>query len=388
MVSRVLRWFPGWVRVETEGGYPERLLNDLTAAGVEVWHIHRRGEGIRFSCRAGDYRLIRPVARRACLRMRIRHKHGFPFWRHRYRHRKGLLVGLVLYIVLLAALSPRIWVIQVEGNAATSTADLLAAAEAYGVRLGARMDDLDIKGFQLYGPDALPTVAYVTVNPSHSVARIQVTERDPTPDIIDLSRPSDLVAARDGRILQVDSRSGKPLVKAGEAVTAGTVLITGCVETDLGEKLYRAYGEVWAETTRRITVSVPLVQVDSVPTERVVCRPTFSFLCWGFPLYSETPLQGENARYSTAHTLTVGDVTLPLGLTCDYYIPLIARRRILTTEQARSAAQTQLTEQEAALFLPDSYERLTAAGRVQGNAYVLTATYRCRENIAVEVPLG
>ena len=30
MVSRIMRWFPGWVRVEAEGGYPERLLNAMT----------------------------------------------------------------------------------------------------------------------------------------------------------------------------------------------------------------------------------------------------------------------------------------------------------------------------------------------------------------------
>ena len=234
MVSRMLRWFPGWVRVQTEGGYPERLLNDLAAAGVEVWHIRRHNEGMRFSCRAGDYRYIRPMARRACLRMRLQHKHGFPFWRHRYRYRRGLLVGLALYAVILGVLSSRVWVVEVEGNALTPTAAILEQAEQYGVRLGARVDRLDIKGFQLHGPDALSTVAYITVNPSHCVARIQVTERDPTPQIVDLSRPSDLVAARDGRILQIDSRSGKPLVRVGEAVTAGTVLITGCVETDLG----------------------------------------------------------------------------------------------------------------------------------------------------------
>ncbi len=388
MVSRILRWFPGWVRVETEGGYPERLLNDLTAAGVEVWRIRRHNEVMWFSCRAGDYRCIRPMARRACLRMRLQHKHGFPFWRHRYRYRRGLLVGLVLYVAILGALSSRIWVVEVEGNTVTSTAAILEQAEQYGVRLGARTDRLQIKGFQLHGPDALSTVAYITVNPSHCVARIQVTERDPTPQIVDLSQPSDLVAARDGRILQIESRSGKPLVKVGEAVTAGTVLITGCVETDLGEKLYRAYGEVWAETHRRITVSVPLVQMESILSDSMVCRPTFSFLGWDFPLYSKTPLQGEMAHYSTAHTLTVDGTVLPLRLSCDYYVPLSSRRRVLTTEQADDQAQTQLGQQEEALFLPDSYERLTCTGRVQGDMYVLTATYRCRENIAVEVPLG
>lgn len=388
MITRLLRWVPGWVRVETEGGYPERLLNDLAVTGIDVWGVRRAEECMRFSCRAGDYRRICPLARHACLRMRMRQKHGFPFWRHRYRYRKGLLLGLVVYIVLLLALSPRIWVIEVEGNVATSKEAVLEQAQRYGVKLGGRMDALQIKQFQLHGTDALETVGYITVNPSHCVARIQVTERTPTPQVIDLSRPSDIVAARDGRILQIESRSGQKMVKVGEAVTAGTVLISGRVLTDLGEKLYRAYGEVLAETTRRITVSVPLLQTRWVPTDRVVCRPVFSLLCWDFHLYSKKPLQAKTASFTRSHPLIIGGVALPLGLRCSYDVFLAEQHTILTTEQAQELARQQLAEQESALFSPDSYTRLTESGRVQGDTYVLTATYRCRENIALEVPIA
>ena len=294
----------------------------------------------------------------------------------------------MLYVVILLVLSPRIWVIEVEGNTATSTEVVLELAAEYGVRIGARTDQLDIKGLQFHGPDRITTVSFITVNPSHSVARIQVTERDPTPEVVDLSHPSDLVAVRDGRVVQVDSRSGKPLVKVGEAVTAGTVLITGCVETDLGTKLYRAYGEVWAETTRRITVSVPLTEITSVPTDRVLCRPTLTFLCWDFPLYSTRTLQGEMARVTRDYALIIRDTVLPFRLTCDYYFPLSPRRIIRTAEQAGALAQEQLAQQELELFVPDGFRRLSETGRVQGDVYVLTATYRCLENIAVEVPLG
>lgn len=388
VLSRVMRWFPGWVRVETEGGYPERLLNDLTAVGVPVWHVRRREEWTRFSCLAGDYRSLRPLARRACVRMRLRQKHGFPFWRHRYRHRKGLLVGLALYGVILALLAPRIWVVQVVGNTDTPTEEILAVARQRGVVIGARMDQLDIKGLQINGPDDLPTLSWITVNPNSCVARVEVTERIPTPEVIDLSVPSDIVALRDGRILRMEVRSGRRLVRDGEAVTAGTVLITGRVETDLGEKLYRSYGEVWAETQRRITVSVPLLYTRPVPEGTVIYRPTVTFLCWDFPLYSNSALQGDWIHRQTRYFLTARDMTLPLGVTNDYYLPVVAQKTARTAEQARLLAEQQLAAQEAALFAPNTYEQLTREGEIREGVYVLTATYRCRENIAAEVPIG
>ena len=73
VIEGLVRFIPGWVRVEAEGGYPERLLNDLVRDGVALWRVHRREEWVRFSCPAADYRHIRPFARRAGVRMRMRH---------------------------------------------------------------------------------------------------------------------------------------------------------------------------------------------------------------------------------------------------------------------------------------------------------------------------
>lgn len=387
MVSRLLRWFYGWVRVSAEGGYPERLLNELTAAGIAVWGVRWQREYLRFSCTARDYRRIRFAARRAHLRMRMMHKSGLPFWWHRYRHRKGLLVGLVVYAVILGLLSPRIWVIEVQGNITTPTEEVLQVAAERGVRVGALMSRVDVKDLQLRGNDTLNQVAFVTVNPSHCVARIQVTEREPTPEVIDLSQPSDLVAVCDGEIVKMEIRSGQKLVQTGEAVTAGTRLVTGRVDTELGEKLYRSYGAVWAQTHRRITVSVPLKYHQLVPDGEAVCRPAFTLFCWDFPLYSSTPLQAKTAHRRTQHFLTFDGTRLPLGMTIDYYLPLTERLAVRTAKEAENLAHKQLAQQEAQLFTPNSYERKSLSGRVQGGAYLLTATYLCRENIAVEVPL-
>lgn len=387
MVSRMMRWFPGWVRVEAEGGYPERLLNAMTASRITVWNVKHRGESLYFSCLAGEYRSLRPMARRACVRMRMRHKHGFPFWCHRYRHRRGLLVGLALYILVLALLAPRIWVIEVTGNTTIPTAAILEVARQRGVTIGAKMAEVDVKGLQIGGTADLPQLAFITVNPSHCVARIEVTEREQPPPRIDLTQPSDMVALRDGQILRMEVLSGQKLVKVGEAVTAGTRLITGRLETEMGEKLYRSYGEVWAQTRRQITVSVPLTYEYTEPTGEIICQPTFSFLCWQIPLYSNLPLQQQIQSYQASHFLTIGGTVLPVGVTNRYLMPTETRSATRTEAEAQALAETQLAEKEAALFLPDSYEETEREGGVEEGAYILRVSYLCRENIAVEVPL-
>jgi hypothetical protein len=173
----------------------------------------------------------------------------------------------------------------------------------------------------------------------------------------------------------------------GEAVAAGTRLVTGRVESELGEKLYRSYGAVWAETRRRITISVPLSYTHEEPTGEVICRPTLTFLHWQIPLYSNTPLQGETRQYQASHYLTIGKTVLPLGVVNTYHMPTKTVAATRTEAQAQALAEAQLAEKDAALFLPDSYEESARQARVENGCYVLVADYVCRENIAVEVPL-
>ncbi len=385
-ISRVFRWFFGWVRVETEGGYPERLLNAVAKEEIAVWGVRFRDERMRFSCFARDYRVLRHRARRACVRMRVRQKHGLPFWFHRYRKRKGMLIGLVLYALILALLSPRIWTIEVVGNGATPTEEILAVAQDMGVRIGARMDALQIKQLEIMGLNRLPTLAWISVNPSGCVARVEVTERKPTPQVLDLSHPSDMVAVRDGRVVSVTVVSGQKCVMAGEAVSAGTVLISGRVQSELGEQLYRAYGEVWAQTERRITVSVPLTYYPAVPDGFVAVCPTLRFLGWEIPLYTAPPTGEEYQQTERAHFLQANGLTLPLGITNRYYIRTTRPATVRTEGQAVELAEKRLKAQETALFGDGEFKELERTQTIADGAVTLSVKYQCLENIAIEEP--
>ena len=49
---RFLRWLLGWVRLETEGGFPEKLLNGAAKAGFSLWNSCRQGVRMTTCCYA------------------------------------------------------------------------------------------------------------------------------------------------------------------------------------------------------------------------------------------------------------------------------------------------------------------------------------------------
>ena len=387
-VIHMLRWFYGWARVEAEGGFPERLLNRMAQKGVRVWGVRLHHERMRFYCFARDYRDLRECARYACVRMRVTGKRGLPFIINRYRYHKGLLAGAVVYAAVLLLLAPRIWAIDVVGCSEEIARQVLEQTADMGVTVGARMADVDIKGIEITGLSRLPMLSWITVNPSGSVARVEVTVRQDKPPILDLSEPSDMVAVRDGRVVSMRVVSGQSCVLVGEGVSVGTVLISGRIESEeLGARLYRSYGEVWAETSRQITVTVPLVYERAVASTPTVLRPTLTFLGWRLPLYADIPLGDGYQRSEQAHFLTSNGLRLPLGITNTYYVPIEDVRTVRTQVQAQRLAETQLHQQEQELFADIQFTEASRRESYTDGEYRLTVCYTCIENIAAEVPL-
>ncbi len=389
---RVLDFIRGCVWFQGEGGFPEKLLSEAAIRGLSVTDARKQGETLFAACPAGQYKQLRPLAKRACMRLRIYRKRGLYFRLFPYRKRAGLPIGLLLSAVLLYVLSGRIWIVQVEADAPVEQAAILAAVEAQGVYPGCRIDDIDMRLLRLHALSDLEDMVYVSVNPSGCVARVTVNKREPKPSIQDFhANFSNLVADMDGRILSTEIYSGQAAVAVGDGVTAGTLLVSGTVESAAGNLyLRKASGKIIAETTRTLSVTVPLRETVTATDDKVIFRPYFRFLRWDIPLYSAIPLDGDyqvTAHYRLPETR---GLTLPIGLIDRRFTRLKEMVVQHTAAEATALAEQRLKEQltalaDAGVAVTAQLDSRTAA---TADGVTLTATLRCEEDIAKEVPLS
>lgn len=303
---RFLRWLFGWVRLTAEGGFPERLLNLAAREEIQLWGICRQGITLTACCRAKDYKRLRQPARKACMRMRVRERHGAPFFLRRYHARAGIAVGLAAYILLLHFFSQRIWAIDVIGNEKLSDREILSVLEPMGVELGKISENLDIPNIQLIALQKIPDVAWLAVNLSGSVARVEVKERTLPPTPTDPNRPSNIRAARDGRIIEFSVYGGEAAVQNGDAVTEGMLLVSGVIEGEKGTILRRSQAKIIAETNRELEVRVPLKETRLLPTGRTIFRPTLNFFTLSIPWYTDGPIDSEYSLEESQHPLMAG----------------------------------------------------------------------------------
>ena len=381
---RLLRWLFGFVRWEAEGGFPERLLNLAARQELPLWGVSRQGETLSACCFARDYRRMRPLARRTGMRMHLKKKRGVPFFLRRYRGRAGLAAGIAVFVLLLQLLSQRIWVVQVEGNERVSSDEILSVVSKMGVREGADGDSLDIPTLQLAALQQLPDLSWITVNLSCSIARVEVSERIPTPELSDPNRPSNLKAARDGVIVKLEVTGGQAMVQVGDAVVKDMLLVSGVVENTAGAVFKRSQGRVLARTERELEVRVPLQETRLLPTGRSVYRPTLQLFGLHIPLYTDGEVEGDYSLTTRRHPVVANGVNLPLGYTEEIYTMLSPQEVRYSETEAAALAAAKLDAREAGELAGTDIQSTSRNGRVENGYYILTGTYVCIEDIGVE----
>ena len=373
----------GFVRFSAEGGSPARFLRAAADAGIPLWQVRREGITLSACCAARHYARLRRPARRAGLRLHLTGRYGLAFRTRRLRRRSGLAAGLALALLLWHILSGRIWAVTINGNDTLSEAALRQTVREWGVYVGAPLDRLDIETIRLEALRRVDGVAWLTVNLEGSVAHVELLESDPPIDVRDADPPSNLIAVRDGWILRTEIFGGEALVRPGDAVAAGTLLVSGATIADKSLLLRRSVGRVIARTERELSAAVPFTE-ELLTDGPAAYRPCFVFFGWEIPLYTPSPLPDLTETRQDDRLLTFRGLSLPFGLRHRHITSLIPSPVTRSAGEAYDEAVRRLraieqAELSAAHILQSRYTCETVS-----DTCILTGSYICEEDIARE----
>lgn len=391
MLLRVFHWLFGCVKFRIFGD-AARFLNLSAKSGISLWGFSRGGAGAFACCRPGDYRRLRPIAKRAHVRLRCVEKRGLAFQIKRLRRRPGLILGFACGVALFWFLSGFVWGITVSGAETVSERTVLSVAERHGVYVGARRSEISGRLAAHSLLSEVNGLSWAAVNINGCFAELVVQEGEQTPQVTDDSRLSNIVAQRAGKIIAIEAERGRPEVKLGETVQAGQLLISGSYQEEKDpwstspnapyEQLGAARGRVLAETYREFAVQVPEEQKITVETGKQQVNRTLILFGVRLPLgLNDTP--SESARsYQKSKQIEVLGVSLPIALEETVFAFTEERVRVLTEEEQKREALRCLRVQQRSV-LPQggcikSEELTTVCGE---GLCVLSAQCRCIEEI-------
>ena len=391
-------FFRGGVRVRMEGYDRERFLNIAAKRQLTVCEIAEKAGQVSFWTTPGDFKRMKPVARKAKVRLRIRERYGLPFFLHRNRKRKLLAAGLCSFFMLLYALSFFIWDISFEGNRKFTDEMLLHYMETLPVVCGMRKSALSCEALEGELRNHFTEITWVSAEIRGTRLIIRLKENEALLAVLPKENGAcDLVAEKEGVIVRTVVRSGIPQVKAGDTVAAGDQLVSGTIpifddsETLVNTHAVRGDGEIYARTTCSREETLPLCRTIRGQTGRK--RWGISIQVFGRSLCFLMPdFQKKNPWefVTEQRQLTLfRDFCLPV------YGSLITAREYVPYEKACTRAEA---EETARRHRDEYMEKLTEKGiqiignndRIEKDAsgWKIRFTVTVIEDIAAEAPIG
>lgn len=305
------RFLRGYIKIAIIGDYTEKALNLCAANKISFWNSKIIKNGIETCIFIKDFSALRNIMRGSKLRVHILEKRGLPIKLYKNRKRYGLYIGAVWLFVFLKFMSGFIWIIDVEGNNKTETYDILSACKKIGITEGIKKDSINPKIKREELLLEIDTLAWAALNIEGSRLTVNVSEIEPRPNS-DAS-PTNLLASADGIIKRIDITSGNCLVKTGDTVKKGDVLVSGIIETALGTRFVKSSGSIIAETTRSLTAEQNYTYIKEYETGKIRHRSVLELFTLKIPLYLGNVTEDYNEEQKI-NNLKLFENTLPIKI--------------------------------------------------------------------------
>ncbi|KAB3535352.1 sporulation protein YqfD [Alkaliphilus pronyensis] len=251
LILRLWNYFRGYVIIKIEGLNLERFINMCIEKNIYLWDIQRKSyTTIEARVGIGGFKELRKVSRRCGCRISIATKNGYPFWAHKVKKRKMLLTGAFFSLLLIVVASSFIYSIDIVGNKRINEKAIIEALHEMGLKPGVNRYSISLRELESQLLTEFSDLAWVGIQLRGIYAKVEVVEKKLPPEIVDKETPCNVIAKKNGVIEQVIARNGDAVVKSGDIVTEGDILITGIVERDnLQSPIYvHAFGEIYART--------------------------------------------------------------------------------------------------------------------------------------------
>lgn len=277
----ILQFLKGYVRMKIWGVSPERFLNLCSNKNILLWDICKDGEAYTMCISLSAFLQLRPIARKTGVRVVVLRRVGLPFLLPSLLKRKIFIAGLFLCVAFWIVSYRFVWDISLVGNYQITQevfSDFLASQQ---VHVGMQKTDLDISALEKEIRRAFPEITWTSARLSGTRLEISIKEND-APIIAETEVPEgrqDLVSEYAGVITSMIVRSGVPMVKIGDIVEEGTLLVEGQVpiyneDTTIREYLYiTADADITVEHSITYQDTLPTTYIQKVYTGRRSSRP-------------------------------------------------------------------------------------------------------------------
>lgn len=279
-VIKAWNFLKGYVIIKVEGLTLERFLNLAATKDIYLWDINRVGYTVlEMKATIEGFKALKEIVKKVGCRVEIIEKKGLPFIMYRLKYRKMLVFGFLIFFGIIIFLSSLIWDIEIIGNEKVRTEDIMKILEKENIKNGIIKYKIDKDYTKHLLLNEFDTFSFLSIEIKGTKLIIEIKEQDLPPEKIDMDTPCNVVATKKGVIVKAIARNGKAVVRKGDVVKKGQILISGLISDEYSEEqiFVHADGEVLATTVYTYRIDEPIIKTIKEETGRVHERREIKF---------------------------------------------------------------------------------------------------------------
>ena len=301
--------------------------------------------------------------------------------------RPVLIIGMLVILVLTTLLPTRILFVSVSGNSNLPDNLILEKAALSGIHFGASRKSVRSEKVKNALLSQIPELQWVGVNTLGCVANIAVSERPSQKGISTAEFLTNSVASMDGIVCKVETQKGTPLVKPGQAVKKGQILISGYIDCGRYIRVTGAEGEVYARTNRELETILPLATKNRgdfrtvITIDKLKIGKNIINLSKDSGIYNDMCVKMYEEQYLTLP----GGMCLPIAWIREKYFLYDPGDIIKSSEDVQGNVQYAAECYLQSQMIAGNVEKKQASFERLENCFYLYTRYFCTEMIGMPV---
>ncbi len=252
------------------------------------------------------------------------------------------LIFALFSVLLYIWLSGMVWEVRVVSRTDVDEDRILQLLAECGLDEGRRLNHLDedeIVADYLMRDEC---IAFAAVHVRGLVVEVEVIPREDREEPIIVGEPCNIIALEDALITDITVYAGRALVKAGQTVKRGDILVSGVVTDGAGMRLVRASADVRGQRTGVVEATCPVSVTETVITNRSLSG--VGVRIFGHTIFLGNKDEGGDTTADRQRLYLFNRIRLPIEVTRIYRYETEARERMLNTDEQRARAESMLEE--------------------------------------------
>ena len=250
---------------------PEKLLNVFWKRGIQIENISRENlYTITFVVSSEYFQEIKQICEDTGSKVSVIRVGNLLKLASNIKIYLTLLVGIGISFGLMVVLSFFIWKIDIKGDKHISPYEIRQVIKDIGISKGSLKFKIDTDYIEEQIVAKNKNVLWSKVRIQGSTLQVEVVESFKPPVIEIDNTLGNIVADKDGEIVRIYTQSGTALVKQGDIVKKGDVLIAGYQGKEGGIYEIAPIGDVIAKTFLEFEEIIALEGVKNVNTKNKI----------------------------------------------------------------------------------------------------------------------